>query len=265
MKKFIVVLVVIVILALAIVYGIKIYNENKSKVNIGIEQKITDAARGENKPNIVLYDGIEMKTEPGTQILSDMTISDEANQRYNTTYYNFEHSKYTGTTEGEFGEETYIDCSVVTNVGRIAMTQKYDAIPREYKEIEEPRINLNIDYTDIDINEIDLDGDGSNEYIVCYKIDKDEEAYSNIMILNSKWEKVTDLVTLPDGFWSGTKKEENKVFLSLDDVDYIDIDRDGIMEILIKVPMYEGTKVSVVKYNQGEIEGDIELQASVNP
>ena len=37
----------------------------------------------------------------------------------------------------------------------------------------------------------------------------------------------------------------------------------GIMEVLISVPWYDGYNLSIVKYNKGKIEGDINYQASV--
>ena len=37
------------------------------------------------------------------------------------------------------------------------------------------------------------------------------------------------------------------------------------MSIIIDVPTYEGTKISVLKYNKGNIEGTTNLQASLLP
>ena len=36
------------------------------------------------------------------------------------------------------------------------------------------------------------------------------------------------------------------------------------MEILIKIPEYEGSKLSILKYNKGKIEGDINLEVNVS-
>ena len=85
------------------------------------------------------------------------------------------------------------------------------------------------------------------------------------MLFDSNYKKIADLVTLENGFWGNIKEEDRKIFLSLDDVDYIDIDNDEIMEIIIKVPTYEGTQISVVKYNEGKIEGETDVKASVVP
>ena len=84
------------------------------------------------------------------------------------------------------------------------------------------------------------------------------------MLFDANYNKVADLVTLENGFWANIKEESNKILLSLDeDIDYFDIDNDGIMEVLISVPWYDGDNLSIVKYNKGKIEGDINYQASV--
>ena len=129
------------------------------------------------------------------------------------------------------------------------------------------------DYSSVDINKIDLDGDGKEEYIVCYTIDYkkgdigdgEPQASSGIMLFDNNYKKIADLANLQNGFWSNIKEESNKVFLSLKDVEYADIDNDGVMEILIKIPAYEGSKLSILKYNRGDINGNINLKVNVNP
>ena len=59
--------------------------------------------------------------------------------------------------------------------------------------------------------------------------------------------------------------KEEKMNLSLNFVkDYIDLDNDGIMEILIKIPQYEGSKLSILKYNKGKIDGKTNLEVNVS-
>lgn len=229
----------------------------------------------QTEENIILYNGIEIAKTTGIQTVSDMEIKAEANKKYNTTYHNYEKGKYEGTTKGSFGEETFEGFSVVNNVKKIAMTQKYNAIPREFKIIEELPEQLKdmADYSSVDINEIDLDGDGKNEYIVCYTVnyqkgqigDGEPQASSGIMLFDYSYKKVVDLVTLENGFWANIKEEDKKIFLELDNVEYIDIDNDGNMEIIIEVPTYEGTEISILKYSDNNVEGETNLKASVLP
>lgn len=290
-------LLVIGVLLGYIVYtgkNIKITIENASQVeeileeekDLEIDAAVENAIKGDEEAveadpkeedakeeAFVLYNGIEIETEPGIYPCVDMDKTDEANEKYNTKYYNYEDGKFEGTTEGEFGEETYEGCSVVSNVKRIAMTEKYDAIPREktiVEELPEELSDLNA-CTTVDIHEIDLDGDEKLEHIVCYTIDVAAAdspsgkavASSAIALYDENYKKVEDLVVLDNGFWANL--EDNKIFLSLDKIEYIDIDKDGIMEILVDVPAYESSSVSVLKYKDGKLEGDVKFKASVLP
>ena len=224
---------------------------------------------------MVLYCGMEIKKETGIQDVSEMKVENDANKKYNTTYYNYENGKYEGTSEGKLSEEVYEGYSIVENVKKIAMTQEYNAIPRDYKEINELPNELKdmSDYSSVNIRQVDLDGDGNAENLLCYTVnytkdqigDGEPQASSGIMLLDSNYKKIADLVTLENGFWANIKEEENKVFLSLEDAEYIDIDNDGIMEVIINIPTYEGTKLSIVKYKNGNIEGEKDYKASVLP
>ena len=91
------------------------------------------------------------------------------------------------------------------------------------------------------------------------------KATSGIMLFDSNYKKIADLVTLENGFWGNMKDEEHKVFVKLSNIEIIDIDNDEIMELVINTPTYEGTKISVIKYNKGKIEGETNLKASVLP
>ena len=248
-------------------------NDVANKVTLEAEDK-EDADEKDNK-NIVLYKGMEIKVDVGLQEISDMKITDDADEKYNTKYYNYENGKSKGETEGEFGNETYEGYSIVENVKKIAMTEKYDAIPRSYKELKELPEELNdmADYTEVKIHEIDLDGDEENEYIVCYKLDYEAGAIgdgepvadSGIMLFDEDYKKVADLVTLKDGFANGEKEEDKKVFITLDDVEYIDLDNDGKMEIVIDLPTYEVTKLISLKYSNDKLEGTTDLKPSLIP
>ena len=221
-----------------------------------------------------MYEGKEIENKTGIQNLSDMKITNEANTKYNTKYYNYENGKYVGEKTGTFGERTTEGESCVENVSKIAISKKTDALPRTYSTIKELPKELEemADYSSVEINKIDLDGDGKEEYIVCYTVDYKEgeigdgepEASSGIMLLDSNYKKVADLAILKNGFWGDIKEESSKVFLSLKDVDYIDLDNDGIMEILIKVPQYEGSQLSILKYNKGKIDGKTNLEVNVS-
>ena len=249
-------------------------NDKQQKIS-EIDQTITINNEKIENETFILYNGNEIKLEPGIQYLRDMEINEENNRKYNTKYYNYENGKYIGESEGTFGEATYEGVSVVKNVNKIAISEKYDAIPRSYTTINElPRQLMDMaDCTTVEIHSIDLDNDDINEYIVCYTVDYPQgvigdgepQASSGIMLLDSNYKKIADLVNLKNGFWHNIKNDNNKYFLSLKDVEYVDIDKDGIMEVLIGLPTYEGNTVSIIKYSNNQIEGkinfDVELSA----
>lgn len=221
----------------------------------------------------IIYNGAEIEKKTGVQHIYDMEITPEANIKYNTTYYNYENGKYHGTLEGIFGEETYEGRSMVMTTRRIAISERYNAIPREYETITQiPTELIDIsDYTTVDCQVIDLDGDGKKEYFVSYTIDYNANetadgkpvAKSGIMLFDNNYKKVANLVTLENGFWGN--REEDKTFFELEDVEYIDIDNDGIMEAIIRIPRYEGSTISIIKYNNGKFEGEKDIKATLEP
>ena len=223
---------------------------------------------------IVLYNGYEIDKKVGIQDISDIRKNAQTEKKYNITYYNYEDGKKGKTNKGKL-EETYENYGQVENVEKIAISKDYNAIPRKFKEIKNlpDKLYELADYSDVDIHSIDLNGDGKTEYIVGCKVDYEKgdigdgepEAYSTIMLFDSKYNKIADLVTLENGFWGNIKDEDSKVFVTLDDIEYIDIDQDGNMEIIIDVPTYEGTKISILKYNGNTVEGKINYKASVLP
>ena len=248
--------------------------ENQSS-NSKLNDKNADKQNNNQINYFILYNGYEIKLDTTVQELADMQIDTSNNKKYNTTYYNYENGKYVGETKGIFGEETYEGVSRVDNVKKIAISKKYNAIPREYtviKDLPEQLKDMS-DCSTVDIHSIDLDGDNKKEYIVCYTVnyakgaigDGEPEASSGIILLDSNYKKIDNLVSLENGFWGNIKEEDKKVFLSLDDVDYIDIDNDGIIEIIIRIPTYEGTKISIVKYENNISKGETNIKASVEP
>ena len=99
LKVFLIIAFIIAVLG-GIVFAL--YN-NKSEKQIS--NNTTNNVTNENNQNtekILLYDGLEV-----------------------------------GETIGTFGEETYEGVSIVSNVRKIAMTEKYNAIPRTFKIIKE--------------------------------------------------------------------------------------------------------------------------------
>ena len=88
----------------------------------------------EDDSYFMLYKGVEMQMTEGTQNPLDISTELEersANKKYNTTYYNYENGNYTGLTEGKYKyDDGYM---YVENVGKIAFSKEFNAIPRQYE------------------------------------------------------------------------------------------------------------------------------------
>lgn len=250
----------------------------ESNITPNNENTVTNNTEIKKENNMVLYNGYEIKTTPGVQTLSDMKITKENIKKYNNiTFYNYEKGKYVNQTKSKFGNDTqtYDGYGIVNNVKKFAFTNKFNAIPRKFKKINKlPNELIDMaDYSSVDINSIDLDGDKKEEKIVCYTInyakgdigDGEPQATSGIILFDSNYKKIAELATLKSGFWGEIKEEQKKEFLSLDKVEYIDVDNDGIMEICMDLPMYEGTKLDIVKYNKGKLNGEKNYQVDLNP
>ena len=88
--------------------------------------------------------------------------------------------------------------------------------------------------------------------------------YSKIVLYDSTGTKVADLAYIEKSQWESVTTEE--YHLSLSNVEVIDVDNDGIMEILIELPRYEGEPaISLLKYKNGELVGDINIECSLLP
>lgn len=228
----------------------------------------------QNDNYIVLYNGYEISKKVGIQNVSDMRKNPKSEKKYNITYHNYEDGKKEKTSKGKL-VETYENYGQVENVEKVAISKEYNAIPRKFKEIKKLPNQLQdlADFTDVDIHSVDLNGDGKTEYIVGCELNYEKgdigngepEAFSTIMLFDSNYNKIADLVTLEKGFWGNIKDEDSKIFVTLDDVQYIDIDQDGNMEIIIDIPTYEGTQISILKYNGKSIQGTTNYKASVLP
>ena len=228
----------------------------------------------------VLYRGCEIAIGPGNQNPLDfsMNLDESSNKKYNTTYYNYENGLYKGETEGTF-EYNAGGYNEVKNVSKIAFSKKFNAVPRAYERLDEvPKEIKNElkDYDTIEADLIDIDGDGTKEYFVCVQDlrteDKKPVAYSAIMLYSHDCAKINDLVIIEDGVFESAKNktvktlsEEDYVFISLDDVEYIDLEDDNIMEVLIDVPQWEEMLLSIFNYSAYALSGEQVVIESINP
>lgn len=234
----------------------------------------------EEESYFVLYKGCEIASTPGNQNPLDFSVNldENSSKKYNTTYYSYENGLYKGETQGEFKLEEG-GYNEVKNVGKIAITKKFNSLPRAFERLEtvpkEIRKELK-DYENITADLIDIDGDGTKEYFVCVQDLRTESgepvAYSAIMLYSHDYAHISDLVVINDGVFETAKdktvkklKEDDYVFIDLDRVEYIDLNDDNIMEILIDVPQWEEMLLSVFNYSGYQVYGEKVTIDSINP
>ena len=273
-----------------------LYKKNSvtQSVTNSVEQSVTNTVAQDDF--FIVYNGREIQKDVGVKQTSDMETSKNNKKKYNIKYYNYENGQYKGETKGIFGkEETYEGQSIVSNVSKIAISKKYNAIPRNItkmkvipEELKKEKMypvqvlhpstgeSVSVNFEDLKVKSVDLDGDNKLEYLVCWKLDIEEGEYedshaessSGIILFDNTFNKISQLVSIKQEFKNNQdkkdKKEETFVF-DIDDVECIDIDNDGKMEVLIELPSWEGFKYSLLKYDNGKIEGKVNYEASLEP
>ena len=108
----------------------------------------------------------------------------------------------------------------------------------------------------------DLDRNGTDENIVILANKK--TGYSKISLYDSTGKLIADLAYIEKAKWNQTTNTE--YYLSLDNVNILDVDNDGVMEILVEIPKYEGEpSVSILKYKNSELSGKLNIECSLLP
>lgn len=222
-----------------------------------------------NENLIVLYNGLILDTTKMEQTeLNYIDNSDKYKDKYVITYYNYESFSFKDSKLGALSTPVYDGLVKIDNVGKVAISESYNAIPREVKVVnaiptlvsdKNPKIG---DYDSTKAIITDLDGNGTEEYILI--LANKNTGYSKITLMDSTGAKVADLSYIEKSKWESVTAEE--YHLSLSNVEVIDVDNDGIMEILVELPKYEGDpSISLLKYKNGELSGDTNIECSLLP
>ena len=146
-------------------------------------------------------------------------------EKYIITYYSYENYSFKESKLGTFSSQEGL--VKIDNVGKIAISEDYNAIPR-------------------------------NVLILANK----KTGYSSISLFDSKGSKIADLASIEKSKWKN--ETNNEYYLNINNVDLIDIDNDGIMEIVLEIPHATGNStVSLLKYNNGELQGKTGIECSL--
>lgn len=253
--------------------------ENDTVANI-IDSAITDATSSNgvattdesakklmNESLVVLYNGLILDTSKMDEIaLQYVDSKKDESEKYIITYYSYENYSFKESKLGVFSSQLFDGLVKIDGVGKIAISEDYDAIPRDVKVVNTiPTIvsdnNPNVsNYDSIKTLIVDLDGNGVEEYILV--LANKTTGYSKITLIDSKGSKVADLASIEKSKW---KKGANaEYYLNINNIETIDVDNDGIMEIVLEIPHATGDPtISLLKYNNGVLTGKTGIECSL--
>lgn len=222
-----------------------------------------------NENLTVLYNGLILDTTQMDQVeLSYIDSSSSDKEKYVITYYNYENFAYVDSTLGQLSEPLFDNLVGIQGVGKIAISESYNAIPKAIKVINTlPTVILDnnsklAEYDTIKTIIADLDVNGSDEYITI--LANKSTGYSKISLYDNTGKLVADLAYIEKAKWNQITHAE--YYLSLSNVNILDVDNDGVMEILVEIPKYEGEpSVSLLKYKNSQLTGKTNIECSLLP
>lgn len=227
----------------------------------------TDTRKTANQELVVLYKGLILDNtnfDENTLKYIDSTKADA--DKYVITYYSYENYSFKEAKLGVLSQKVYDNSVKIDNVGKVAISEEYEAVPRQIKVVNTvPSIisdnnPLVKDYDTVKTISTDFDGNGTEEYILILKNTK--TGFSKITFIDSKGEKVADLASIEKSKWR--QDTNNEFYLGIDNVEILDINNDGVMEILVEIPHSTGDPtVSLLKYNNGELQGKTNIECSL--
>ena len=255
--------------------------EQTNKQNDVEKNQTNKEEQKDNSKNIIMYHDINIANAKPKYYIWNFD-NEKYPDYYNTTYDIYENGKKIGTTKGtvKLAEdeqynggkwyyiyyEKYAQDNGFASGNKIFVSCNYNVIPRNYENvtsIPEKIKNNFIDSNSIQMQSIDLDGDGNKEYIVIYsrKLSDSISEYDygteekGVYLYNSNYEKISMIATQNDvmaGYPNHVADFEN--------IEYIDIDNDGKMEIILLIPAGggEGYRFGIYRYGGNGIEGPVD-------
>ena len=220
-----------------------------------------------NEELVVLYNGLILDTSKMDEVtLKYIDNTSDAADKYVITYYNYENYGFKEPMLGILSTQLYEALVKIDNVGKVAISEDYNAIPRQVKVVNTvPTIvsdnNPNIsEYNSVKTLIVDLDGNQTDEYILI--LANKTTGFSKITLVDSKGAKIGDLASIEKSKWK--KDSTAEYYLNINNVEVLDIDNDGIMEIMVEIPQAVGNPtVSLLKYNNGVLQGKKDIECSL--
>ena len=242
-------------------------SNNTSQTQQATNAVSNDLKKIKNEEQIVLYDGLVLDiTSMDEKELRYIDNKSQGKDMYVITYYSYNNYAFEKSSLGTLSNELYDGFVKVDNVGKLAISEDYNAIPREVKVVNtipaiistnNPKVG---DYDTVKTIICDLDGNGEDEYILV--LANKETGYSKISLFDSKGAKVADLASIEKSKWD--KATNAEYYLSISNVQIADVDNDGVMELLIEIPHSQGEPtISLIKYKNGELQGKTNIECSL--
>ena len=239
-----------------------------STSNTTVSTEDADSRKVLNQEIIVLYDGLILEAkEMGVVNLKYIDNSNPSKEDYVITYYNYEHYVYKNSVLGVLSSQVLDGLVKIDNVGKIAISEKYDAIPREMQVVNSlPAVvaDNNSEFSNYDFVKtiiVDLEGDSTNEYIVI--LANKTIGFSKIVLVESTGFVKATLAKMEKNGWESVSADG--YYLSYNNVEVIDVDNDGIMEILIEIPTKDvvPSQISLLKYKNGDLSGKTDISCTL--
>ena len=221
-----------------------------------------------NEEIIVLYDGLVLDvSEMKVVDLQYIDNSNENKENYVITYYNYENFEFKSSSLGALSSQVLDGLIKVDNVDKVAISENYDAIPQEIQVINSiptAVLDNNTDFSNYDTKKTiicDLDGNDTNEYIIILANKTTGE--SKIVLAESTGIVKAIIGTMDKSGWETVATDG--YYLSYSNIEVLDIDNDGIMEILFELPTSSTTskQVSLLKYKNGDLTGETDVICSL--
>lgn len=223
-------------------------------------------------PDYVLYDGFVIDTTLSAQMPYEMLKSEYDRKHFDDRlFYNYSQGQFTGKTLG-LVQDYYEDSFYVANVGKFSFTKEFDVAPRPIEHVwhvpdvvleKNPELqiydNVNDDHTS-EVFYVNLDGDGTREHILCYN--DVQAANTTTALYDADGDLVDVLMYMRGAYWGGIESPDNRFLMTGDNMDALDIDNDGIMEILINAQIYEGYRLGIFKYDGEQIVGESNIDCT---
>lgn len=241
-----------------------------------------DQANGEKQQLLALFHGIPLDVgDRDTDIFEgESDLKEQMLTKYETEYYLYSNQQPIQESVGEIeqrGLDYYWQVDFPDEIEyELALSQSYDPYPNDIKDITSQlpiefdddgqviqTINnqFDVDVKVRELNRVDLDGDGNEEFLA-FVVDEDNNLFAKCLV-NSDYNIISYFTVFQEEcqFFDQLVQDFN---LS-NSGEVIDVNNDGIMEIVIVLPTYEGFSFEVLTYKDGNFNGDQIINTTLKP